>query len=311
MAESILKVSKLVKKFGQFTAVNAISFEVPRGKIIGLLGPNGAGKTTTIHMLLGITIPNQGRIEYFGKEFEKNKTEILQKINFTSSFNTLLGRITVFENLKVFARLYSTTEPDKKIKEYMNYFEVSSLANQQYWDLSAGQKTRVNLIKSLLNDPELILMDEPTASLDPDIADKTLTLIEDLNKTKGVSILYTSHEMDEVTRICDEVIFLQKGNIVASDSPINLTKEIDDCFLILKFDAQKNDVAEYLSRNKLEHSFEHKSMVSIKTHETELSSLIAKMNKVFTITDLEIKKPTLEDVFLRIAREGKHELEQN
>lgn len=181
----ILSVKNLTKKYGSYTAVDNISFEVPKGKIIGLLGPNGAGKTTTIQILLGITLANHGSINYFGKDFYKYRSESLQKINFTSSFNTLMGRITVLENLKVFGYLYNVKNPEKVIIEFAEYFEITKLLHEKYWDLSAGQKTRVNLIKSLINNPELILMDEPTASLDPDIADKTLTLIEKLKKDRG------------------------------------------------------------------------------------------------------------------------------
>ena len=220
---SILSVSHLYKKFGEFTAVDKISFDLHEGEILGFLGPNGAGKTTTIQMLLGLTEVNSGEIKYFNKDFTTNKQHILQRINFTSSFNALQGRISVKENLIVFAGLYSVKNSSKKINELSEYFDTGDLMNKKYWDLSAGQKTRVNIIKSLLNDPEILLMDEPTASLDPDVADKLLTLIENLKKTKKISILYTSHEMDEVTRICDRVIFISHGKIVAEDTPIFTT----------------------------------------------------------------------------------------
>lgn len=203
----ILEVRNLVKNYGTYRAVDGISFAVEKGKTIGFLGPNGAGKTTTIQVLCGITLPNGGTISYFGKDFLKNREYCLQRINFGSAFNTLLGRITAYENLLVYAKLYGVTDAKKKIIDLLNYFEIAHVAGELYQNLSAGQKTRVNLVKSLLNDPELLLMDEPTASLDPDIADKTLSLIEQLRKTRGISLLFTSHNMDEVTRLCDEVIF--------------------------------------------------------------------------------------------------------
>ncbi|OGK31088.1 hypothetical protein A3F29_03750, partial [Candidatus Roizmanbacteria bacterium RIFCSPHIGHO2_12_FULL_33_9] len=223
MSKNILEVRNLVKNYGKYTAVDGISFDVPKGKVIGFLGPNGAGKTTTIQVLLGITLANGGSVSYFGKDFFKNRSYCLQRINFTSSFNNLQGRTSVFENLLVYSFLYNVKNPRKKIKELIEYFEISSLINKRYYDLSSGQKTRVNVIKSLLNNPDLILMDEPTASLDPDIADKVLSLIENLRKSRGVSILYTSHDMAEVARICDEVIFLDKGKIIAKDTPLGLT----------------------------------------------------------------------------------------
>lgn len=154
MAEPILEVKNLVKDYGTFRAVDDISFSVQKGKIVGFLGPNGAGKTTTIHMLLGITSPTAGEISFFGKEFENNKKYILQRINFSSAFNTLQGRITVWENLVVFAYMYGIKNPKKKIMELIPYFEIEPLLNKRYLDISAGQKTRVNIIKSLLNDPK-------------------------------------------------------------------------------------------------------------------------------------------------------------
>mgnify|MGYP001563508690 FL=1 len=192
-----------------------------------MLGPNGAGKTTTIQMLLGTITPTLGSINYFGKDFAKHQQECLQLINFTSAFNSLQGRITVWENLLVFALLYQVKESKAKINELTKYFEVYELLNNKFRDLSSGQQTRVNIVKSLLNDPKVLLMDEPTASLDPDIADKLLTFIEMLRSKHNIAILYTSHNMKEVTRICDRVIFMDKGNIVAEDTPEALIKKLD------------------------------------------------------------------------------------
>ncbi|MBI2327282.1 ABC transporter ATP-binding protein [Candidatus Curtissbacteria bacterium] len=303
LKEPILKVENLVKLFGTFQALDSISFSIPRGKIIGLLGPNGAGKTTTINILLGITLQNSGSIKYFGKNFSENRQFCLQKINFTSSFNTLQSRISVRENLIVFAHLYEVTNPEKKIKELTSYFEIEDLINQKFNDLSAGQKTRVNITKALINDPEIILMDEPTASLDPDIADKTLSLIEDLKKDKKLSILYTSHNMSEVTRICDQVIFLDRGKIVAQDTPLGLTKRIQKSQLRLTFDGNKNKLEKYLNSQKLHFSFAKNNVVVVNTPEKQIPKIIFGIaNEGIWITDIEIKKPTLEDFFLQMAR---------
>ncbi len=279
MPENVLEVKNLIKKYDDFTAVDSISFVVPKGKIIGLLGPNGAGKTTTIHMLLGITTATSGEIKYFGQNFFTNTKESLQRINFASAFNTLQGRISVWENLVVFAYLYSVKNPEGKIKELLKYFEIEDLATQRFWDLSSGQKTRVNLIKALINDPELILMDEPTASLDPDIADKTLSLVENLNKTKQVSILYTSHDMDEVTRICDEVIFLDHGKIVAQDTPIGLTKNIKESQLQITFEGSKAEVENHLSKEAVSFRFVNEFTVVITTPERLIPKLILGLNE--------------------------------
>ena len=303
--EKVLEVNGLVKNYNGFMAVNGISFSVPRGKVIGFLGPNGAGKTTTIQMLLGITEKTDGSIKYFGQDFFKNRRECLQRINFTSAFNTLLGRISVMENLSVYAGLYNVKNYRSKILALAEYFKATKLLNKIYWDLSAGQKTRVNLIKSLINDPELLLMDEPTASLDPDITDKTLTLIEELKRDRNLSILYTSHNMDEITRICDMVIFIDKGKIVAEDTPLNLTKNITGAGLRLVFDGKQESVKKYLSGQKQKFEFHENNTVYIDTTEDMIPKIIFGINKLkVNIIDIEVEKPNLEDVFLQIARKG-------
>ena len=307
MSEVILQVENLVKNYGSFCAVDGISFSVPRGKVVGLLGPNGAGKTTTIQMLLGVTLKNGGIITYFGKDFYRHRQYCLQRINFTSAFNTLQGRISVWENLVVFAELYEVEKPRRKIMELGKYLEIIDLLPELYQNLSSGQKTRVNFVKSLLNDPELLLMDEPTASLDPDIADKTLSLIEDLKKSRNLAILYTSHDMEEVTRICDEVIFLDRGKIVAHDTPLNLTKNISGSQVYLTFDDNKSAIDQYLKSCKYRYTFLGDHVVLIDVEADIIPKLLLGISKTeVDITDIEIRKPTLEDVFLRIARGGNH-----
>src|SRR3989304_825864 len=306
MKDSILEVKNLAKNYCSFRPLDGISFDIPKGKVIGLLGPNGAGKTTTIHILLGITLANGGQIKYFGRDFERHKQDSLQKINFASAYNTLQGRISVWENLLVFAYLYSVKNPEEKIRKLVDYFEVREFLDKRFWDLSSGQKTRVNLIKSLINDPEIILMDEPTASLDPDIADKTLSLIEDFKKNRGLSILFTSHKMDEVTRICDEVIFLDRGKVVAQDTPLGLTKRIGAVQLKLSFDGDKKLLENYLIEESGDFSFPQNFVVVINTEEKLARKIVFGASKTgVNITDIEVKKPTLEDVFLQIAR-GSH-----
>jgi len=308
MTDVILKVENLVKNFGKFRAVDGISFSVPRGKIVGFLGPNGAGKTTTIHMLLGVTSKTSGSISYFGDNFDTHRETILKRINFASAFNTLQNRITVWENLVVFSLLYEVRNYTKKIEELCNHFEIESLFHKRYNDLSSGQRTRVNLVKSLLNDPELILMDEPTASLDPDITDKTLTLIEKLKKEKNLTLLYTSHNMDEITRICDEVIFLDHGKIVAQDTPLGLTKRVKNAELRLEFDGKEKILKKYLNEKKSVFSFPNPNTVVVKVEEKKIPEIIFGLSQSGVwITDIEVIKPSLEDVFLQIARSKKHD----
>jgi len=303
MPEPLLQVENLVKDFDGFRAVDCVSFAIPKGRIIGLLGPNGAGKTTTIHMLLGITTPTAGRIVYFGQEFTSHRQACLQRINFASSYNTLQGRITVWQNLIVYGHLYGIRRPDAKIRRWADYFQVTPLLHRRYWDLSTGQRTRVNLIKALLNEPELILMDEPTAALDPDIADKTLSLIEEIRRDAGVSILYTSHRMNEVTRICDEVIFLDRGRIFAQDTPLGLTKRIRSARLRLTVEGDQVTVVTFLREHAQAFRFTQDHTVVIDTTEQRIPELIFGLSeRGIWITDIEVEKPTLEDVFLKIAR---------
>ena len=303
MPDIVLEVKNLSKNYGAFKAVDGISFSVPRGKIVGFLGPNGAGKTTTIQILSGITLPNGGTITYFGHDFALEREDCLQRINTSSAFNTLMGRISVWENLFVFAELYQVPNARKKIATLLDQLEATNLANQLYKDLSSGQKTRINLVKALLNDPDLLLMDEPTASLDPDIADKTLTLIENLRKERNLSILYTSHNMNEITRICDEVIFLDHGKIVAHDTPLNLTKRVSAATLRVVFDKRVDALDALLREKKLDFSYPEETVIEVRSHEREIPGLLFDMSKTgIWIEDIEIRKPNLEDVFLQIAR---------
>ncbi len=302
-AEPVVEVHNLTKRFGEFEAVKGISFSIPKGKIVGFLGPNGAGKTSTIHMLLGLIEPTAGDISYFGKSFTTHREKSLQKINYTSAYNSLLGRITVEQNLSVFSMIYRIHNPKKIIAQLAESFEITDLLNQQFWTLSAGQKTRVNLVKALLNDPEVLLMDEPTASLDPDIADKTLSYIESLRDEKGLSILFTSHKMEEVTRICDVVIFLDHGKIVAEDTPRNLTKNVKDSILIISFEGNKEELKKYLITKELKHTFTSKDSVRIKTLEENLPKVLFGIKEEgIWLKNIDIEKPDLEDVFLDIAR---------
>ena len=299
----LLEVKQLVKDFGSFRAVDGISFSISKGSVVGLLGQNGAGKTTTIRMLLGITTPTSGSLSYFEKDFFTHREESLQRINYISSYNTLVGRMSIWENLRVYATMYQIHAPNKKIAELLSYFEISDLKNKIYEDLSSGQKTRVNLVKSLLNDPELVLMDEPTAALDPDIADKTLSLIETWKKEKHLSILYTSHNMQEVTRICDKVIFLANGKIIEQDTPLNLAKKVTKAELILTYEKDPKPAFSYLTDRGISHKHKTPNQLIIQTKEEDIPRIIFDISKTgLWMNDITINKPTLEDFFLQISR---------
>lgn len=298
----VLSVQHLTKRFGSFTAVDDISFSVKEGEIVGLLGPNGAGKTTTIQMLLDLITPNTGQISYFGKPFPKEREYILSRINFASAYAQMQGRMTVGQDLRIYAGLYAIKNQHEKIRELLTLLEIEELEHELFWHLSAGQKTRAILAKSLLNDPRLLLMDEPTASLDPDIANKVVEFIEQLQKKKRVSILYTSHDMAEVERLCDRVMFLDHGKIVAEDTPLGLTKRVGNSRLILTFDGDQVPVRKYLDEEKLTYTFPRTHAVAISLLEADIPKVLFgfRKHKVW-ITEIDVEKPDLEDVFLSIA----------
>lgn len=303
VTEVVLEVEALIKDYDAYRAVDSVSFTITRGQVLGLLGPNGAGKSTTIQMLAGVTIPTTGSIRYFGQNFAKHRQTCLQRINYASAYNTLQNHITAKENLFVFARLYGVKDPKQKIAELLEYFGLGRQVNERYGNLSAGERTRVNLVKALLNDPELVLMDEPTASLDPDIADKTLSLIEELRHDRRLSILFTSHNMGEVSRICDEVIFLDKGKIVSKDTPANHTKRLDRAQITLRFRGKQEALEAVLRRQHIEFSFGESKAVVINLSSKAIPRLLAAIHAAkIELLDIDITKATLEDVFLDIAR---------
>jgi len=214
-----IEVKNLTKRFKDVVAINDISFSIQKGEIVGLLGPNGAGKTTTMHTLLGLITPTAGTINMLGKEFKSNREDILGRINFSSAYIQFMSQLTIWENLYVFARLYNISDARKKISSLLELMEISHMKKTLFGKLSSGQKTRVILAKTLLNDPEILLLDEPTASLDPDIADKVLSTLKNIHTEKNVTILYTSHNMAEIEELCERVIFLHKGSIIHRGTP--------------------------------------------------------------------------------------------
>lgn len=306
MAETVLEVTSLLKDYAEYRAVDSISFDIKRGQVLGLLGPNGAGKSTTIQMLAGVTIPTGGSIKYFGMELSKHRQACLQRINYASAYNTLQNHITAKENLMVFAGLYGVPKPKERIAELLDYFGVSRHINERFGHLSAGERTRINLVKALLNEPELLLMDEPTASLDPDIADKTLTLIENLRRDRQLSILFTSHNMSEVSRVCDEVIFLDRGKIVSKDTPANHTKQLDRAQVSLHFSGPKEPLEKVLKSQNIDGEFENNHQLKADLPNSAIPALLAALHEAhIPLKDIEIAKATLEDVFLEIARRQK------
>ncbi|MGB4703569.1 MAG: ABC transporter ATP-binding protein [Candidatus Saccharicenans sp.] len=235
---ALLQVINLSKSFNSFQAVKNVSFELYPGEILGLLGPNGAGKTTIIHMLLGLTSPSSGEIRIFGlnplKAREREK--ILNRMNFSSTYVAMPYSLKVREALMVFARLYGVKNARQKIDALLGQFELEDVADRPVRALSSGQMTRLNLAKAFINDPEILLLDEPTASLDPDIADRTRKYLIEVKKKRKMAILYTSHNMQEMEEISDRLLFLHHGEIIARGTPEELIsrfrgEDLEDVFL--------------------------------------------------------------------------------
>jgi ABC-2 type transport system ATP-binding protein len=217
-----IEARRLVKRFGATTAVDAISFTVETGTVVGLLGGNGAGKTTTIGMIMGLTLPSAGEVRALGVDMARDRYRALGRMNFESPYIDMPHRLTVRQNLRVFGRLYGVPGIEKRIEALAADLALDSFLDRPSGSLSAGQKTRVALAKALINDPELLLLDEPTASLDPDTADWVRGRLEAFRRDRGATILLASHNMAEVERLCGRVLMLKQGQIVDDGSPAAL-----------------------------------------------------------------------------------------
>lgn len=215
MSSPVLDVTNLSKRFGDFLAVDGISFSIKPGEILGLLGPNGAGKTTTIQMLLGVVTPTAGSIRMFGMDLSTHREAILQRVNFSSTYISMPQSLTVEENLWVVGRLYGLSDMPRRVDDIVKKLEMEEFRTKVTRKLSSGQMTRVTLAKAFLTEPKILFLDEPTASLDPDIAEKIRELLKEERRSSGLSILYTSHNMREMEEMSDRIIFLQHGKIVA------------------------------------------------------------------------------------------------
>ena len=236
MNENIIEVKKLNKIYDKTIAVKDLSFVINKGKIIGLLGPNGCGKTTTIAMILGLVKPTSGEVIIKGKNIEKERINLLEKMNFISPYVELPKKLTVEENLKVYAGLYGIKNVNEKISELINELRLNKFLKKKTGELSSGQKNRISLAKALINDPEILLLDEPTASLDPDTGDFVRSFIEHYSSKTNVTILLASHNMNEVERLCDRVMMMKDGIIVDTGKSQELIsrhgrKNLEEVFL--------------------------------------------------------------------------------
>jgi ABC-2 type transport system ATP-binding protein len=232
----ILRITNLTKEYAALRAVDSISFSVKPGEIVGLLGPNGAGKTTTINMILSILKPTSGSIEILGKSLRKCRSEILKSVNFAAVYAHVPANLTVRQNLHVFGLLYETKNLKEKLRQLQQEFDLEDFIDTKAGLLSSGELSRLNLAKAVINDPCLLLLDEPTASLDPSIAQIIREGIKAYVLRTGAGIVWTSHNMNEIEAVCDRVLFLSKGKILLSGDPKTLPaqhgkKDLEELFI--------------------------------------------------------------------------------
>jgi len=238
MSQPLVEVRNLTKRFGDFVAVDNISFDIHEGEILGLLGPNGAGKTTTIHMLLGLITPTSGSIRIFGLDLARHRETILKQVNFSSTYISLPYSLTVEENLRVVAGLYGLSNITQRIDDVIKKLDMQELRVKLTRKLSSGQMSRLTLAKAVMTQPKVLLLDEPTASLDPDISQKIKAFLKEHRRSENLSILYTSHNMREMEEMSDRIIFLQRGKIVAEGTSQHIVdrfgqRDLEEVFLKL------------------------------------------------------------------------------
>lgn len=309
--KNILVVDQLKKIYppsargeSEFCAVDKISFNVKKGEIVGLLGPNGAGKSTTIQMLIDTLKPTAGTVTYFGKDLHRHRSEVLQHVTFASTYIKMPWRLTVMENLWIYALLYGLNREQfsHRVEIFLRYFGVWDQRFKTIGMLSAGQITRIMLTKAFIPYPKVVLLDEPTASLDPDMAHQVRDFVKKQQKEYGMSILYTSHNMDEVAAVCDRVIFLNHGQIVAQDTPDNLAKSVSLARVRLWVKDGLKRTARYASEQGLTSHIENREIV-IEIDEPAIAGFLASLaDAQIEYSQISIDKPTLEDYFLSMSK---------
>lgn len=316
--ELVLQVQNLVKKFAlpqplwdfsakkYFTAVDDISFSLHRGEILGLLGTNGAGKTTTIQMLLSLMKPTSGDITYFGKNFADHRSAILHHVSFASTYVKLPGKLTIAENLNIYGKLYglSSIQCKERIEKYLKFFGMWNVRDKETALLSAGQITRVMLAKAFISEPMVVLLDEPTASLDPDIAHDVRHFVLEQQRERGVSILFTSHNMDEVAEVCDRVLVLKRGVIIANATPEELARSVSTAHITLVVNEGLELLHTYLSEHQFTYTTE-KAHITISVDEQRIAKFLMEIARSgISYSYIAIDRPTLEDYFLSVAQQN-------
>ncbi|MEK7541532.1 MAG: ABC transporter ATP-binding protein [Patescibacteria group bacterium] len=314
----ILSVSHLTKTFGApasflhkrvgLTAVDDISFSLREGEILGLLGPNGAGKTTTIQMLLGVLTPTRGTIRYFGKNLSEYREEILELVNFSSTYTHLPWGLTVRENLRFMSFLYRISDRAGRIEKIISLFRLGDLLPKPLVELSAGQLTRVNLAKAFINFPRVLLLDEPTASLDPEAAQYIREFLLHERSQFRVSIILTSHNMAEVEEVCDRVVFIDRGRIISDDTPAALARSVEISHVEFFIHAGTDQAAAYAKTQRMAYRRERQRIV-VDVREQDIAGFLQGLGEAgIRYDEVSIEKPTLEDYFLAVAGKEPHGL---
>lgn len=285
-------------------ALKGVSFKVKKNEILGLLGPNGAGKSTTINILLGILSYDSGHI----KILNKDPDDVKDKLNYASAYNQIAGVARAEEALRFYGKIYQVKNIRERINYLMDSFEISNLRRKKTYTLSSGEKTRLNLCKGLINNPRVLLLDECTVGLDPDIAEKTRKIIRKQQKEHGSSILFTSHNMSEVEELCNRIAFLYRGRILEVGTPKQLSRIIKKQIVKIDFYPTSESVVKYFKKTDYDIIELTKNHVSLELEHAEkkLHPLIHPLfSKGFRIRDISIEKPNLERVFIKIARQQK------
>ena len=305
-----IEVYDLVKTFKEkgkeVVAVDGISFKVKKGEMFGLLGPNGAGKSTTINILTGLLEKDSGTVKILGFEPEKNWEFVKNNSNVATAYSWLSDVLTVRQNLRVYAKIYGVKEPEKRVNELLDMFELGKVANRKVIRLSSGENTRVVLCKGLINNPKVLFLDECTVGLDPDIADKTRNLIKNYQKENDATILFTSHYMYEVEQLCDRIAFMSNGKIVKIDTSANLKKSIKQRIIEIAVKKDVKLLKEFLMEEGINIIFaEDNSVVfEVTTEQDRMYKIINKIfHKGFLLSNLHIKGPTLDDIFIKMSRQ--------
>ena len=282
-------------------AVKGVSFEVEEGEIFGIVGPNGAGKTTLINMMSGLMYKDSGSIKIFGKESKQHRKELAERMNVSTAYSGLSGNLTVYENLRIFGKIYDVDNIEDKIDEVLEIFQIEDQRNKRIRHMSAGQKTRANLCKSFINDPDVLLLDEASAGLDPHIAEITREAIEELNNRHGTTIIITSHNMEDIDSLSDRMLFLHEGKVLRTGTPEQLKKDIHIKVLEVTVETANEQFRELINHVDGEING-NTGRVRIEKEEDIIRILDRVSDIDATIIDIEAKNPDLNEVFKKVAR---------